>query len=231
MISKCRLCTETLTHIVKKAEVETGAGTATVTRAIAEKINENAAPGDKVTAGALEQRVRRHEGANDKATNRNLSASHQNSEENSGDTGDITTEKVVQRVETIVEQKGVSERKAAEIVAEETGKNPDSIRRTVSRQKAKAKSQGCVCPDEEPEELVPMSNSDIYQSVSELMKKGSSYQDACADIAVLCCKTTEEVKASTAPHSDLLDNTALVCTCPWEWLEGTLQWSAFRFCL
>lgn len=56
--SKCALCSETLTHIVKLAEVETGAGTATVTRVLAEKINEDAAPGDRVTPLALRDRVR-----------------------------------------------------------------------------------------------------------------------------------------------------------------------------
>ena len=44
---------------------QTGAGTATVTRAIAEKHNETAAEGDKVTPEALNQRVRRNEGIDD----------------------------------------------------------------------------------------------------------------------------------------------------------------------
>jgi hypothetical protein len=60
--SKCALCNETLTHIVKQAEAKTGAGTATVTRALSEKINENAAPRDQVSGGALQDRVRRNEG-------------------------------------------------------------------------------------------------------------------------------------------------------------------------
>lgn len=55
--NKCSLCSTTLTHIVKKMEVETGAGTATVTRVLAGQINENAKPADKVTAEALRQRV------------------------------------------------------------------------------------------------------------------------------------------------------------------------------
>jgi hypothetical protein len=55
---ECSLCSKALTHIVKKAEVETGAGTATVTKALAEKINEGAAPGDKVTGEKLRDRVR-----------------------------------------------------------------------------------------------------------------------------------------------------------------------------
>ena len=60
--SKCALCNETLTHIVKTAEAQTGAGTATVTRELAERINEGAVEGDKVSSGALKQKVMRHEG-------------------------------------------------------------------------------------------------------------------------------------------------------------------------
>jgi hypothetical protein len=60
--AKCSLCNDTLTHIVKTAEVETGAGTATVTRILAEKINEGAAPHDRVSSNALNQRVRQAEG-------------------------------------------------------------------------------------------------------------------------------------------------------------------------
>lgn len=60
--SKCTLCTETLTHIVKQAEAQIGAGTATVTRMIAERHNETAAPLDRVTGTALQFRVRNNEG-------------------------------------------------------------------------------------------------------------------------------------------------------------------------
>ena len=63
---KCTLCNETLTHIVKSAEAETGAGTATVTRIIAEHINDGAAPGDEVKGHALNERVRQKEGLNDR---------------------------------------------------------------------------------------------------------------------------------------------------------------------
>jgi hypothetical protein len=58
---------ETLTHIVKTAEVETGAGTATVTRALACRINAGAAAQDVVTGDQLRDRVR------NKETERNLS--------------------------------------------------------------------------------------------------------------------------------------------------------------
>jgi len=59
---KCSLCNETLVHIVKMAEAQTGAGTATVTRALAENINRKALPGDLVSNEALTQRVRYKEG-------------------------------------------------------------------------------------------------------------------------------------------------------------------------
>jgi len=63
---KCAICNETLCHIVKQAEATIGAGTATVTRILAEKINENAAPQDRVEPGILRDRVR------NKETDRNL---------------------------------------------------------------------------------------------------------------------------------------------------------------
>ena len=61
--SKCALCNETLTHIVKMAEVASGAGTATVTRELAARMNENAAPLDRVTPDQLRDRVRRQDGS------------------------------------------------------------------------------------------------------------------------------------------------------------------------
>lgn len=60
---KCALCTQTLTHLTKTAEAKTGAPTATVTRGLADWINEDAAPGDRVSDGALRQRVLNAEGA------------------------------------------------------------------------------------------------------------------------------------------------------------------------
>ncbi len=60
--SKCVLCNEALTHLVKLAEVQTGAGTATVTKALSEKINENAKHGDYVSGDQLRGRVQRAEG-------------------------------------------------------------------------------------------------------------------------------------------------------------------------
>lgn len=60
--NKCTMCNETLTHLVKKAEAETKAPTATVARALAKKVNEGAAEVDKVNGKALLFRVRNHEG-------------------------------------------------------------------------------------------------------------------------------------------------------------------------
>jgi hypothetical protein len=61
--AKCMLCTRTLTHIVKQAEAYTGAGTTTVTDALAELHNKTAAPQDRITGNALRQRVLQHEGS------------------------------------------------------------------------------------------------------------------------------------------------------------------------
>ncbi len=67
---KCALCNETLIHIVKLAEVQTGAGTATVTRELASRVNEGAAPGDVVSGEALRSRVENKEfGRLDKCRN------------------------------------------------------------------------------------------------------------------------------------------------------------------
>lgn len=59
---KCSLCNETLTHIVKQAEAQTGAGTRTVCRALADSHNEGAAPADVVSGDQLQDRVRQKEG-------------------------------------------------------------------------------------------------------------------------------------------------------------------------
>ena len=61
--NKCALCNETLVHIVKTAEARTGAGTATVTRMLSERINANAAPADVVSSEQLRGRVRVTEGS------------------------------------------------------------------------------------------------------------------------------------------------------------------------
>jgi hypothetical protein len=62
------LCRETLTHITKTAEAQTGAPTATVTRELAKEINKYAAPGDRVSGEALKHRVREHSGEKKRKT-------------------------------------------------------------------------------------------------------------------------------------------------------------------
>ncbi len=56
--SKCALCNETLVHIVKLAEVQTGAGTKTVCRELTTRINDGSAPGDIVGDRTLEDKVK-----------------------------------------------------------------------------------------------------------------------------------------------------------------------------
>ena len=51
------MCNETLTHLVKQAEAQTGAPMTTVCRAIAAEVNKDAAPNDVVTPRALRERV------------------------------------------------------------------------------------------------------------------------------------------------------------------------------
>jgi ribosomal protein L44E len=93
--NKCALCNETLTHIVKTAEVETGAGTATVTRELAKRINEGAAPGDQVSGGALRHRVQRAEGAI--CSNRANKLEPKNKQENQTETDDKHEIKEIKR--------------------------------------------------------------------------------------------------------------------------------------
>ena len=57
--AKCSLCNETLTHVIKSAEVQTGAGTATVAKSLADEINQNSLPADRVTGKQLQDRTRR----------------------------------------------------------------------------------------------------------------------------------------------------------------------------
>ena len=124
--SKCALCNETLTHIVKMAEVETGAGTATVTKVLAEQLNEGAAEGDKVNGNALRVRVQHHEGK----TKCRIPANEENPDAPTvkpGDNGDI-----VREVERKV-RAGKSVREAAGEVADNFGKNPETVRKAYNR--------------------------------------------------------------------------------------------------
>lgn len=61
-MNKCGTCTETLTHFTKQCEIETGGPTATITKYMSERINETAAPLDRVDGKQLQDKVRYHEG-------------------------------------------------------------------------------------------------------------------------------------------------------------------------
>jgi hypothetical protein len=55
--SKCALCNETLVHIVTTAEATVQAGTATICKALTDKINETAAPRDRIGSQELRQKA------------------------------------------------------------------------------------------------------------------------------------------------------------------------------
>ncbi len=55
--NKCAICKETLTHIVKTGEAQTGAPRQTVSRALTDAYNENALPGDKVSPRSFERKM------------------------------------------------------------------------------------------------------------------------------------------------------------------------------
>ena len=123
---KCSLCNETLTHIVKLAEVETGAGTATVTRVLAEQINDGAVEGDRVSGDALRFRVRYTEGK-DKCGNSTDSQNQGTPTVPAGTSWDIVgdmNKKIIN---------GSSILAAAEEVAAKTGKKPETVRKAYSR--------------------------------------------------------------------------------------------------
>ena len=123
---KCSLCNETLTHIVKLAEVETGAGTATVTRVLAEQINDGAVDGDRVSGDALRFRVRNAEGQR-KSANGTDSQNTGTPTVPVGTGGDIV-EEINKKLSD-----GASVRTASEEVAAKTGKKPETVRKAYSR--------------------------------------------------------------------------------------------------
>ena len=57
-LSGCGTCTETLTHYTKQGEAETGGPTATITKCMAERINQDASQLDRVSGEQLRGRVR-----------------------------------------------------------------------------------------------------------------------------------------------------------------------------
>ena len=104
---------QTLTHIVKQAEAQTGAGTATVPRALAEKINETAAPQDQVTAEGLRQRAR--ETAGEKTRIRSNGPNCPTAQEDTGKScsscsnqSRIDPGEAFREVELVIKKKGVT---------------------------------------------------------------------------------------------------------------------------
>jgi hypothetical protein len=138
--SKCALCNETLTHIVKMAEVETGAGTATVTKVLAEKINEGAVEGDKVSGNALRVRVQYAEGKKS-AQSEHISQSPVMPTVKPGQNGQkINPKTIVEEVDRRVKN-GKSIRAAAQEIAEESGKKASTVREAYRKEKEKAHYQ------------------------------------------------------------------------------------------
>lgn len=138
--SKCALCNETLTHIVKMAEVETGAGTATVTKVLAEQLNEGAVEGDKVSGDALRFRVRNTEGRRKSA----IGTDSENPDAPTVKPGysgyKLGPEEIVEEIEKRV-KKGQSIRDAAQEIAGEHGKKAITVRQTYRREKEKTQYQ------------------------------------------------------------------------------------------
>lgn len=135
--SKCSLCNQTLTHIVKQAEAQTGAGTRTVTRMLAEKINETAAHADQVTEDALRARVRETSGEKSYPVgpNRPNEPTAQYSVNNHGTRGTKLDPKAVyEEIEAKV-KKGKSIKSAAEEIAQRTGKRLDTVRKAYLRER------------------------------------------------------------------------------------------------
>ena len=138
--SKCALCNETLTHIVKMAEVETGAGTATVTKVLAEQLNDGAVEGDKVSGDALRFRVRNTEGRRKSAIGTDSQNPDAPTVKHGHNGHKMTPDKIVEEVEKRV-KKGKSIREAAQEIADEHGKKQNAIREAYRREKEKAQYQ------------------------------------------------------------------------------------------
>lgn len=144
--SKCALCNETLTHIVKQAEVQTGAGTATVVKVLADHINENAAPADKMSDGALRQRVLLNDGSICRnPTNRAETTEtpiNKDDQEYSSDEKNIhcDPENIVKTVDNLTRQ-FKTQKKAFDNLAESTGINRATLTGRYWRAKKKEKQQ------------------------------------------------------------------------------------------
>ncbi|WP_028577710.1 hypothetical protein [Desulfomicrobium escambiense] len=136
--SKCSICNTTLTHIVKQAEAETGVGTATVTRALAEKVNETALPADRVSGDQLRDRVRRSAG--EKESGRTAQIKKPDANPNQV----LIPEIVVERVKEIHKQKGVSYADAITEIAREEGQRPATVKRIFAKEMERKAYQSTV---------------------------------------------------------------------------------------
>lgn len=153
--SKCSLCNQTLTHIVKQAEAQTGAGTRTVTRMLAEKINEAAAPADQVTEDALRARVRETSGEKSYPVgpNRPNEPTAQNNTEKSCSScsrrSRLDPGEVMREVESVIKEKGVTVNQAAKEVGVKLGRSANTVRGVYIKERDRTKARmGAGCADQ-----------------------------------------------------------------------------------
>lgn len=152
--SKCSLCNQTLTHIVKQAEAQTGAGTRTVTRMLAEKINETAAPADQVTPEGLRQRARETAGEKDRTgSNGPNEPTTQNNTEKSCSScskrSRLDPGEVMREVEAVIKEKRVTVNQAAKEVGVKMGRSANTVRGVYIRERDRTKARmGAGCADQ-----------------------------------------------------------------------------------
>lgn len=152
--SKCSLCNQTLTHIVKQAEAQTGAGTRTVTRMLAEKINETAAPADQVTPEGLRQRALETAGEKDRTgSNGTNEPTAQNNTEKSCSScsrrSRLDPGEVMREVESVIKEKGVTVNQAAKEVGVKLGRSASTVRGVYIKERDRTKARmGAGCADQ-----------------------------------------------------------------------------------
>ncbi len=152
--SKCSLCNQTLTHIVKQAEAQTGAGTRTVTRMLAEKINETAAPADQVTPEGLRQRALETAGEKDRiGSNGTNEPTAQNNTEKSCSScsrrSRLDPGEVMREVESVIKEKGVTVNQAAKEVGAKLGRSANTVRGVYIKERDRTKARmGAGCADQ-----------------------------------------------------------------------------------
>ena len=152
--SKCSLCNQTLTHIVKQAEAQTGAGTRTVTRMLAEKINETAAPADQVTPEGLRQRALGTAGEKYRiGSNGTNEPTAQNNTEKSCSScsrrSRLDPGEVMREVESVIKEKGVTINQAAKEVGVKWGRSANTVRGVYIKERDRTKARmGAGCADQ-----------------------------------------------------------------------------------